>query len=153
MIYDRIENAGLYRGLWPGLDKALDFAATATADLEVGRHEIDGEAVFALVQAYDTKPAEAGRPEAHEKYVDLQMLLQGEEQVLCGFLPAGAAPVEQRKADDIAFYEAPVWPMPMQPGTFLVLFPTDLHQPGMAVGTPAPAKKLVVKIKTREARA
>ena len=35
------------------------------------------------------------------------------------------------------------------PGEFMLLWPGDAHMPGIAVGDPAPIKKLVVKIGVR----
>jgi YhcH/YjgK/YiaL family protein len=31
-------------------------------------------------------------------------------------------------------------------GTFVILFPQDGHMPGMAISTPQPVKKFVVKV-------
>ena len=36
MIYDHIKNIGLYKGLTPAIDLALDYIATITPDVEVG---------------------------------------------------------------------------------------------------------------------
>ena len=38
MIYDHIKNIGLYKGLTPAIDLALDYVAGVGADVEVGTH-------------------------------------------------------------------------------------------------------------------
>jgi beta-galactosidase beta subunit len=34
----------------------------------------------------------------------------------------------------------------LEPGRFIIVWPGDAHMPGMAEGSPAPVKKIVVKI-------
>ena len=47
MIYDTLENARLYKGMNPHLDKAIEFMLTQDLDaLPMGRTEIDGSNVF-----------------------------------------------------------------------------------------------------------
>ena len=47
--------------------------------LPLGRVDIDGDAVFANVQEYDTVPAEEKQLEAHRRYYDVQFVVSGEE--------------------------------------------------------------------------
>jgi hypothetical protein len=47
--------------------------------VEPGRIEIDGNAIFALIQEYQTVPSEEKKPEAHRKYIDVQYVFQGSE--------------------------------------------------------------------------
>ena len=61
MIIDRLENAGTYTGRDNGITSALNFLKTT--DLEKageGRHDINGDAVYALLMDYRTKPASEG---------------------------------------------------------------------------------------------
>ncbi len=56
MVIDKIENYRLYSQLTQRLTKGFEFITTT--DLKAiasGKHEIDSEAVFAIVQEYDTK--------------------------------------------------------------------------------------------------
>lgn len=38
MFYDHIKNIGLYQGLAPAIDLALDYVASITPDVEIGTH-------------------------------------------------------------------------------------------------------------------
>lgn len=72
MIYDKIENIDLYK-----LDKnAVEFIKNLTPDIECKKHIIT-ENVYANVEEYKTK--EQGFFEAHKNYIDIQILLSGEE--------------------------------------------------------------------------
>jgi len=51
MIIDHISRAARYHGVGAGIRTALEYlAATEFAQVRAGRHELDGERVFALVQ-------------------------------------------------------------------------------------------------------
>ena len=73
MIVDRLANLDLYRGLAPRWVKALEFLRDSDLlSLSLGRHDLDGDRLFALVQDYETKPTEQCRWEAHRRYCDIQ---------------------------------------------------------------------------------
>ena len=58
MIIDALANMEFYKGLNEQLYKGLTFLKeNDVASLPVGRYDIDGDAVFALVQEYETRSA------------------------------------------------------------------------------------------------
>jgi YhcH/YjgK/YiaL family protein len=146
MVLDRIEQAAQYAGLGPGIARALEFLQRADlASLEPGRHELDGDRLFALVSAYVTRPVEPGKWEAHRRYLDLQSIVSGVERV--GWAPVNTL-LEQSRDDsrDIAWFSGSGQFVTLHPDDFLLLWPTDAHMPGIAVELPAAVKKIVVKI-------
>ena len=48
---------------------------------------------------------------------------------------------------DIQFYTTQWDTLTIRPGTFYIVWPQDLHAPRVAVGAPAPVRRLVVKVK------
>ena len=59
---------------------ALDFLAKPeTAELPVGRYELDGDNIFVLIQDQTTAPVENKRAESHRNYIDIQYLFTGKE--------------------------------------------------------------------------
>ena len=105
MIFDTIQNCEQYFKLHPQYEKAFAFLKQAMAEFPAtGKHEIDGDKLFASVQAYNTL-TEDGKMEAHEKYIDIQCMLSGEEII-------GVAPISTEKTltqdkaeNDVWFYE------------------------------------------------
>lgn len=82
MIIDKIENASLYSGLNVRLKKALDYIQQTNFDnIPVGRHEVDGDLIYAMVFEYKTKEANESSLEAHQKYIDVQFMIAGNEVV------------------------------------------------------------------------
>jgi YhcH/YjgK/YiaL family protein len=145
MIIDRLENAKLYQGFGHGVPEALDFLArTDLAALPNGKHEIDGEKLFAVVQRYQGKPVSEAKWEYHRKYLDLQFVVSGDE--LIGYAPWDATlPVEMAydAAKDAGLMRASGVMTPISSGMFAVFMPEELHAPSLAAD---PAKPDVFKI-------
>ncbi len=113
--------------------------------LQPGRIDLDGDRVFALVQHYNTKPKEQGVWEAHRKYIDIQYVAEGRE--LMGYanlehLQAGEYDAEK----DVVLLKGEGSYVLMKPGTFVILMPVDAHIPQVAVDSPEPVKKVVIKV-------
>ena len=80
MILDRIENMGLYEKL-SGFEAVVDFIKnTDIRNLPDGKYTLK-EGIYYMVMHYDTKPAEEGKWEAHRNYIDLQLVLEGTEEI------------------------------------------------------------------------
>lgn len=148
MIIDRIKNADLYTGLHAHFQKAFDFLRRENlADMEDGRHTVCGSEVYALVQTYETLPADEGHHEAHRKYIDLQYVVEGEEYV--GYYPLKNQNVAQEYCDDkdFALYnESSTSFILLSAGMFVILFPDDAHKPGRYLENSGKVKKIVLKI-------
>lgn len=148
MILDELAASGRYAALHPGIARAFAFLRTATMNIPDGRHEIDGERVYANVMSYTSKAPPGQTHEAHRRYADVQYLLHGEE--LIRFTPEhrlGAGEGYHLEKD----YE--LFPQPDGPttfhvraGQFAIFFPLEGHQPGLAAAAPVPVRKIVVKV-------
>ena len=147
MIIDRLSNASTYYGLTPRLERALRFLELLdAAQAPVGRREIAGEQVFALIQEYESKPLSQGAWEAHRKYADIQYVAAGVEQL--GYAHVDALRQGEYDAErDFLPLEGEGQLLRLPAGCFAILMPQDAHMPGMAVDQPAPVKKVVVKVR------
>ena len=118
------------------------------AELPVGWIEL-GEGVRASVQRYDSFGWDENRFETHEKYFDVQYVIEGMEYCgVCKREELGPVAVAYDEANDIEFYEEPVHSgkVFLNAGDFIVLAPEDAHKPRCAVDKPMPIKKIVVKV-------
>lgn len=150
MIYDSLKHLEAYRGVHPGVMRGLELLRdTDFSAMEDGRHEIDGDDLFILLQSYETK-LENDTPEAHRKYIDIQYLISGAEKMGVGPLEEMTAEAEARPEGDIWFYHGPLSEILLAGDKFAVLWPGDAHAPCIAVdGKPVPCRKCVVKVKVR----
>lgn len=152
MIIDKIKNAKTYINLSPRLTTALEFLAKADfSKKENGRYDIDGDNIYYLVQRYATKPIEEGRLEAHKKYIDIQFVAQGEENMgYCTVYDGLAIETPYNMEKDVMFYKRPdkLSFVGLYKGMFSVLFPDDAHMPQRQIKGPSEVLKVVVKVKT-----
>ena len=146
MIIDRIENASLYFSIHPRFKQAFEyFNQIDIHSIPVGRHDVDGDAIYALVQEYTTKQKGEGKWEAHRRYIDLQYVVQGAE----GMGYANIHHLQQGKyipEKDFLPLFGEGNQVELKSGCFVLLFPEDAHMPNMALGESKLARKIVLKI-------
>lgn len=145
MILDTIEHVENYKGLGRVYEALEFFAKTDFSKLPLGKKELDGDNIFYMVQEYETAPVR--EVESHFKYIDIQAIISGEEII-------GVAPITVDKTvknecpeKDYCLYDCETQPIIMKPGYFLVLYPNDLHRPGVSVDAPMHCRKVVIKVK------
>ena len=147
MIYDLISNKDIYEGLGDKYKKAFEFIINATKDgIEKGKYFIDEDTVYAIVNEYDTKTE--GFYEAHKRYIDLQYVVSGHEQLYWKNIKDCTVTREYDPTGDsmLLTAEDPVV-LDMPAGTFALLYPEDVHAPARAYKEVSHVKKIVVKIK------
>lgn len=110
---------------------------------------IDGERVFAQVQAYTTGNPEDFQFESHRSFIDIQYIVKGREVI--GWTPLSkltqvSKPYDSEK--DITFYADPPTSVPVElyPGDFAVFFPSDGHKPKGNGGKSQEIMKIVIKL-------
>ena len=82
MILDVLENAHRYLALNKGFAKAIEFLLRPDLkELPVGKYEIDGDRVYATVSKDAGRKKEDALLETHEKYIDIQLVLAGTDDM------------------------------------------------------------------------
>lgn len=117
-------------------------------ELSLGCHDITVEGTYANVQEYTTK--EVSQFEAHKDYIDIQVVVRGEEYIYVSDIKnaEGIAQVYD-KAKDIEIYSSAknVKAIVADPDNWVVLFPSEAHEPCMVKdGKASQIRKVVVKI-------
>ena len=150
MIIDKIENASLYFGINKRIKTALDYIQnTNFLKAQLGKHEIEGDNIYALVYNYETKNSQGAFLEAHRNYIDVQYIFDGTEQVGFTSLDGQDAVKEYDVKDDYLIYKEENSLISFKKGMFAIFFPDDLHMPGISMGAPSKVKKVVVKVKIK----
>ena len=150
MIFDRLENLSRYRGLYRGLDTVICWLEqNDPAGLPLGRTELDGDRVFVNVMEADTRSPQQAQYEVHEKYMDLQLDLEGSEAFQ---LPRGSYVLPPVDPDaDVAFLEAECGCQGRLGGGYFALFPArEPHMPTLHGEKPQRVKKAVFKLLRNE---
>ena len=152
MIYDKLDNIELYKGISDDIYAGLQYLRVIDADIASGTYQINPR-VKAIVSEYETKEKNQYGFEAHRKNIDIQYLVKGEEKI-------SSLPLEYLKESktydeniDAAFYEeanSKPQELLLGNGYFAILFPQDGHMPQLCVNEPAKVRKVVVKVKIGE---
>jgi YhcH/YjgK/YiaL family protein len=146
MILDRLSSASTYSKLAPALVRALDhLAVTDWSACAEGRHDVDGDRLFALVTDYQTRPDAAVPWEAHRRYIDVQYVHRGVERIGHAHLSRLACGVYDADRDLVSASGRGAF-VTLEAGTFAIFWPHDAHRPGVALEAPAPVRKVVIKV-------
>ena len=149
MIIDDLSNAKKYFCIHPLFTKAFEYIhAQNLATIEVGKYDIDGDNLRVIVSSKKGMTAEesAAKFECHDKHIDIQVCINGNEQI--GWKPRDNC--TQQKGDynaekDVAFYsDAPDMYFHLTNNQFAIFFPEDVHAPMIGEDE---IKKIVVKVK------
>jgi len=150
LILDILENISSYFYLNDGFEKAFDFLSrTDLKDLLPGKYEIDGEHVFAIIVNDFGLEKKEGLLEIHRKYVDIQFVLSGTDNMgwkpkrLCS-RPTGNF---DEKIDAQLFNDEPTTWISVQPNSYAIFFPEDAH---MAMISASKIHKVIIKVAAKK---
>ena len=146
MILASLAEADRYCALHPLFARAFGFLRdTDLHALAPGRHDVQGEQIFAIVEACEGRTRAEAKLECHRRYIDIQLVLEGVDEM--GWKPVAECLDPQTEYDaarDIRFFnDAPSSWIATPPGTFCLFFPNDAHAPLVGAGM---IRKVVVKI-------
>lgn len=147
MITGNIHN--LQSWLPQELAEAIEYVKQHVNDATpTGRHDIDGSRLFFLLSEDMTEPFAKRRAEYHARYLDIQIVLKGQEGMTYSTLPAGTPDTDWLADKDIAFLPEGEQEktVVLSEGDFVVFYPGEVHKPLCAVGNPAQVRKVVVKV-------
>ena len=151
MILDTLNQAEKYFGLSRGIKMGLEYLQkTDFSQVKDGTYELDGREVFVAVMSYNSK--EKGRFEAHEQYIDIQYVIEGNGEIM-GYAPVTelGEMTEAKTEKDIYFYDnaAEGIKLTVKKGMFAIFMPQDGHKPGCMLTVPEPIRKAVVKVRVK----
>lgn len=147
MILSTLTDFHRYAGLHPRFQELSELLTRLEPGTwPEGRTELDGEAIYVMAV-----PEARTRPhaplEAHRRYIDVQVVLEGLETM--GWAPLAACPTVREPYDpagDIVFFEEPpLAQFPVPAGHLAVFFPEDAHVP--LLGNGERVSKLIFKVR------
>ena len=146
MIFSTLSQSHRYAALHPLFPRAFDYIRnTDLYALVPGRYHIAGEDLIAIVEHAPGKTRAVAKLEAHRRYIDIQLVLDGIEEM--GWKPLADChnPVSEHSMEkDIRFFhDAPASWISVPPDHFCIFFPEDAHAPLVAKGE---IRKVIFKI-------
>lgn len=147
MIIDDVKYLSRYAGIAPAVwSKVVEFVDAAIVKTpELGKHEIVGTDAFAICQTYTAHPADMEKLEYHKKYIDIQILLAGNEEIWVENLDNLTEIVPYVEENDYGFFKADnnTVKVALKVGNFALFPAMEGHMPGIGNSD---VVKLVVKI-------
>jgi len=146
MILDHLRYAERYTALHPGFAPAFEYLAqTPLQTLAAGRHEIDGDRLFVMINRGRGRGHAEAKLETHRRYIDIQMVIEGTDDI--GWKPAHLCQqvnLSYSPEQDLALFADPptAW-LAVAPQNFAIFFPEDAHAP---MGGEDELTKAVVKV-------
>lgn len=131
----------------PNYKRALEFIkSTDLHSLPNGTHVIDGDNLWVNIVDSPLKDKSEAKFEVHDRYIDIQIPLSGEETY--GVMPRSmcSKPVGEMNVEkDFLFFDDPLGPlMTVEPDKMIVFGPETAHAPLIGEGV---IHKAVFKVK------
>src|SRR3990170_2294918 len=146
MILSTLSQADRYAALHPLFPRAFEYIRnTGLLSLAPGRYPIAGDDLFAIVEHVQGRTRAEAKLECHRRYIDIQLVLDGMDEM--GWKPLADChnPVSCYSAEkDIRFFhDAPASWIATPPGAFCIFYPEDAHAPLVGEGI---IRKVIFKI-------
>ena len=133
------------------LERAFDEAKKLISEgAEDGKYFIDGKDLYISITTYVSRLRSAGKMETHKDYIDVQIILEGEEIIALADANTLVGTVPYNAEKDIEYYALGenYTEARLGKGDFLIIFPTQAHAPNLSINeTPSDVRKMVIKIK------
>jgi YhcH/YjgK/YiaL family protein len=141
VVLDTLAQWPRYASLHPALTRAFQFLtgptltrlASAPAGVEEHRerHAIDGDRLYVSIDRVQGRGRERSRLEAHRRYIDIQLTIEGLEEIGWKPLADCTRPDGQfNEAKDVGFFsDRPESWLSLPAGHFAIFFPNDAHAP------------------------
>ena len=147
MIYDVIKNIGKYRGQSIWLDKAISFLETTDLkSLPIGRTAIEKDKVFVNVMEAEAREEDELKFEIHKKYMDIQIDIEGSENIKIGFDIKNTIDDYKEEIDFGTVDCTESITCRLGKERFIICMPDEPHKPGIATSDNTYLKKCVVKV-------
>lgn len=141
MIYDKLKNIGKYKFL--NSLQEFDFK-----NYQKGKFDIDGDVFFGIGLEYDTKNEDECLWEAHQKYLDIHVIIEGQEIVnISDISNMDVSQKYNSEGDYSLFTGKKEQTIVLKERDFLILYPNEVHQTAVKLKNKTAVKKIVFKIK------
>lgn len=146
MIKDKLSNASRYYGLSEGIKQGLEYLkANDILSMEDGKYEINGDKLFININSYNSK--DSADWESHTKYIDIQFIRVGEEKIGICERKDCVSKTDYNSEKDIEFLTGDRGDFyTMEPEDFMIIFPDEIHKPGIKVNDNVYVKKAILKV-------
>lgn len=149
MIYGEIKDLNQYKGISANLDKAIDYILSGEyKNGTPGKNVIDGDNLyFNYPDCPKTKELEDGFFESHKQYIDIHVVISGEENLGYVSRPEAVVTKEYDAEGDYDLLDGEIKNMfHLTPERFIIFFPDEPHMALLKVGEVKQITKVIFKV-------
>ena len=155
MIFGHIDNVDKEGVLYPEIiKKGLAYLRdTDFSKMEDGKHKVDGDSMVAILSEYSPDVRENRKAETHNKHIDIQYIVSGEEIMGFASLSDGTENADGYLSEkDATFYKSVANEIDIKvlQGMYAVFYPWDIHRPGCLSQPGVKVRKVVLKLKVSD---
>ncbi len=144
MIVDNIKNISMYETVVPGISEAFQ-QIRRIETLEERRYDLKNG--YFTVQSGKTKPMQEGTFESHRKYIDVQIILEGCEELAWNDISDLQEAVSYDEEKDAARWSGgKEHHILISEGMFYIMFPHDGHKAVSHLEEQHKYRKIVLKL-------
>lgn len=148
MVFGNISHIEEWGFCDPAIQECFDYAArNDLGAFPAGIHEIDGKRLYVNIVEYTTTSPEKRFWEAHREYLDIHILLDGEEQIDLGFTECMKQGGYVPEDDFLPMEGMKNGCVVLHTGDFLICYPHDAHRTAVMAKQPSMVKKAIFKLK------
>ena len=150
MIFGNINHEKTYSNLDKDLVRCLNYAKENNLlEYEKGSYEIEDKDIFVNIVEYETCEKEGRFWEAHKKYIDVHLMLDGYERIDINFIENLEQKEYEEEGDFLPLEGEHNSYVELRKGDFLVCYPEDAHMTAIKVNEKENIKKAIFKVIVR----
>ena len=150
MIFGNINHEKTYSNLDKDLVRCLNYAKENNLlEYEKGSYEIEDKDIFVNIVEYETCEKEDRFWEAHKKYIDVHLMLDGCERIDINFIENLEQKEYEEEGDFLPLEGEHNSYVELRKGDFLVCYPEDAHMTAIKVNEKENIKKAIFKVIVR----
>lgn len=140
-----LQAAGLSAAFCQAIEQAL---RAGISHQPPGSYPLQGETLYVNVMQFETQCAEDKRAELHRRYIDIQIVLEGEERIYYGLTGSARECDEWHEQEDYQLCQRieNEQSLTLKPGMFAIFMPGEPHKPGCHATQTVRLKKAVIKL-------
>lgn len=131
------------------VNEAVDYLNELDVSKEdAGKKVVISDKFFYSIQTYDTKPADECKLESHRKYIDIQIIVAGEESMEIADISKLCVKEEYDEEKDVIFWKIPrrMAKTTLREGDCIVLYPENAHRGSSSIKGTSHVLKIVGKV-------
>jgi len=131
MTKEKFSNAHIHYAVHPLFKTAFEWIAeNANAGLPEGKGKIGETGLTFNCQRYDSHPFDWRKFETHDRYIDIQFIISGTENIFLGEPETMETAVAYDAEKDLRFLAGRGTPVLVSAGEFMLIWPHEAHAPG-----------------------